>query len=161
MSVRDRMTMNVGDQDPTWRYLLEKLGHVALFSWLIVCVIRWAPWQVAVAIALLYTIGGKILWLVGCRARALEDSGQGLPQFRLTRGALVNSRLVREDGTPVELWYELRDTAFDLLLALLPAIVALRLGVLSAVVTMAAVLSWGVIIAVLFNNRWSSPGDVG
>lgn len=68
MSLRQRMSAEVGDADPVWRYLLEKVGHTALIAWALACVLHLEPITAATIATGLYLVLGKVLWYAGHRA---------------------------------------------------------------------------------------------
>lgn len=167
MSVYSRWTGDVGDRDLVWRYLLEKLAHTALIAWVFACLGIFALYA-ALAAAIAYNVIGKAAWLYGARQRAIADNAQKL-EAHLAAGWTIDAcwdwvldrpRYLRDDGTAVDLWFEARDTAFDQLLGFGPAIASLVL-VLPWYEAASGAIAWTVAVVALFNNRWSSPGNVG
>ena len=63
MSFRDRMTANVGDADPVWRYLLEKVAHTALITLVLFALTPRLSLVTDAAIATAgYLVIGKAYW---------------------------------------------------------------------------------------------------
>lgn len=59
-----RMNRVVGDRNTVARYLVEKIGHVALIAWCLVYVGGFPPLWSALIAAAFYDIVGKVLWYV-------------------------------------------------------------------------------------------------
>lgn len=57
-----RMNRIVGDQNTVARYLIEKVGHVALIAWMLVFLFGAGPLWAALVAAAVYDIVGKMIW---------------------------------------------------------------------------------------------------
>jgi hypothetical protein len=146
MSFKNRMSAIVGDENTVARYLFEKISHVAFIAWVGVFFFHVPSTASALWALAVYTLAGKVLWLVGARERAKETErvyGQPLPG----RFPIVN------DAWQVITWKAVWvDTAFDLGVASLPAIVSLPLREFTYLLAL-----WLIFIPVGSNNQWGSP----
>jgi hypothetical protein len=165
MSFPARMRAIVGDENTVARYLLEKCGHTGLWAWVTVCLtlglslppeLRW--WfarlfvVTAAIIALLYDVAGKVAWLRDARGRSLAK------QIEVAQGSAPWEKVapfLRPEGTPVQLWFEVRDFVFDLWVGLLAA------GAATAILAWwwlpIAIAVWIAGVAIGSNNQWGSP----
>jgi len=57
-----RMNRIVGDRNTVARYLLEKIGHVALLAWALVFLVGAGPLWAALVAAAVYDLVGKAIW---------------------------------------------------------------------------------------------------